>query len=191
MTKNEFKAAFAPLTECCVEEVDEKLAACYYAALEDLPAEALQAAVMRHLCESETRWLPSIGRLRQYAAEAMHGREMTWAEAWDKITSLIDLRYKARHCPKQLDAYRAAKSKLPETVFRFIDSYGGLADLAESDTGVAMSHFRDFWKCRTEDQRRQRVLPEQLRPRIAGTSGGARLGEILPQLTAQIAEPVA
>lgn len=61
----------------------------YYELLSDIPADALRNACLRAIQEQRDNWMPSVGLIRSFAAEAINGTLPNWADEWDHVRSLV------------------------------------------------------------------------------------------------------
>lgn len=135
----------------------------YAQLLADIPTEALMAAIVRHLAESETPWFPAIGLLRRYAAEHINGVTPDWDEAWETIMKAVA--HWSQHDKQRADE---AWSMVADELGDYVKSLGGfyvLANCSSDELTVKQSHFRNAWTKRKEQAGAMQKLPENLRPK--------------------------
>lgn len=160
MTFDEFVSCLAPLVQICPDEFDAKTAGVYFEILKDLPCDALQAAVLRHLHESQIRWMPAPGHLRRLAFELFAPPLLTAAEAFGHVQSAVHV----------FGVYRQsdAMQELDEPTRKAIRCIGGWRDFCDNPPelrGVLHSQFVAAYNGIVERIKLQR-LPEALRPRL-------------------------
>lgn len=161
MTRNEFATAMAVLAAGCNKPFTKDQAEVYYSLLGDLPLDVFQLAVKRALLEHVWASLPSIAELRQLAAEIQAPKRRHALDAFG-------LAHKAIRCyglPIGDDPNRGLLS-LPEDVRRFVAPMWN--SWCESDNwDVIRAHFLTHWDKQEAAEKRERILPTDIKQRIA------------------------
>lgn len=160
--EDEFSEIIAPVVAYSKDgkEMDEVLAAVYYAKLKDLTPGAFQAAVDHWLSTNNDRWLPSIGELREVALEYQCGRRIHWQEAWQRIVDASDVFHQKSR--ERSDRARAMAGEL----MPYIRILGGFLAISEADTktlSVKQALFRDAYMRTEQDRIEQLKLPEGMK----------------------------
>lgn len=159
--QDEFLEIMAEIVAYCVDEMDEALAAIYYANLKDLTPGAFSAAKDHWIATSQKRFIPSIGELRELALDYQHGRRMHWQEAWNRILEATEV-FSQQHKPF---AERARAMVGPE-LMPYVDLCGGFLNIQSADArtlSVYQSHFRDAYNRTEQEKVEQLKLPEGMR----------------------------
>ncbi|MDA1248806.1 MAG: hypothetical protein O2820_06230 [Planctomycetota bacterium] len=168
MTKDEFRPLLLFLAKGCRTEFDRDQISAWFAALSDLPAEAVAVGIARFVCEVG-KW-PDIANVRRFADEALHGESKPWSKALEETRQAI----------RQYGLYGRgeALAKLDERTRQTIEALGGwrkICDWPCDQTGIQNAQFRDIYQdiSRREDSRR--ALPADIRPKLtaAGSTDGA------------------
>lgn len=126
----------------------------YYAMLNDIPCEALQIACRRAIQSEETTWLPAVGLLRKFAAEAMYGVLLPAREAWEQLKDA----YAGDWWGDNRDAINAT---LPEFVVRVYQATG--------ETWDEEKYIKTYDKMAKQEMELRKISPA-LRPAINGNS---------------------
>lgn len=159
--QDEFLEIMAEIVAYCVDDMDEALAAIYYAKLKDLTPGAFCAAKDHWLATSTKRFIPTIGELREIALDYQHGRRMHWQEAWNRILEATDVF-------SQQDKSRAERARLMvgTELMRYVDLCGGFLNIQNADArtlAVYQSNFRDAYNRTEQEKVEQLKLPEGMR----------------------------
>lgn len=185
MTRPEFTKAMAVLTAGVnpSRPIPKETAEVWFAILSDLPLDAVMAAIQRHLAESQSEWLPPVGRIRALAIEARDGRGIDAGEAWEIVRTTAN-RISPYYQPQRfLDA-------LPAIVRRAAIAFG-LDRLSDGHDNAAAAHaqFRDVFASLAARDQQARLLPAALVPRVRDErpngAGPASIGEALAGVLTQ------
>lgn len=126
----------------------------YYTMLKDIPFAVLQTACKHAIQSEETTWLPSVGLIRKFAAEAMYGvLPPAWQE-WQRVESA----YVGCWSPED---YRRADATLPEFTLRVYEATG-----KRSVESQFIKTYEAMAKCEME----LRKISPELRPVITGNN---------------------
>jgi hypothetical protein len=134
----------------------------WYSLLNDLPKELLEAAIRKHILQSETSFFPSVKEIRAKAIEIVQPEEdkNTAAEAWGEVLKAV--RYYG-HCEeaKALESLNSLTRKVTQAIgFRTIC----MAD--ENEIGVVRGQFLKMYGQISERNKQEALLPEGLRNQI-------------------------
>lgn len=154
--------------------------------LEDLDARAFLLAVQRCIQEMEFPSLPTVGRIRRYADEAIFGIDSTSDEAFALV------RQAARRFDDAGDGQREAAAFLGERVWAVVEGVGGFRRFTAAtveDYASLYAQFRDTWHARVDRQRSLRRLQAGVRPRLAGPDGLLRELPGVDELSKRLAAP--
>ena len=142
---------------------------------EDIPANAVQAAVMAHISASTDRFMPPPGVIKQRIVSMTTAEaEITPQEAWQLV-----------YAAAQRGLYNAKDEfeKLPPVVQRLVGSPNQLKEWAmmgaETVQSVVASNFQRSYSVRAEKEREYLAMPSSVRNAVAEIS--SKLGfEALP-----------
>ena len=126
----------------------------WHRAMENLPYEAVQTALMEFFATDTKGFAPSPGMLREIILSHMAKEEMTEMDAWKLVSKAI----------RQSTYYsRQEFEKLPPVLQRIIRSPQALHDWAAMDETTVQSSvfpwFRRAYASRLETERRENFLP--------------------------------
>lgn len=181
--EDEFSELMTPIVAYCKDgkDMDEVLAAVYYAKLKDLTPGAFQLAVDHWLSTNSDRWLPSIPELKELALEYQNGRRMHWQEAWSRILEAADIF--SPHCKHRADrAHQIVGPDLMEHV-RILGGFLAIMEASTTTLSVKQTIFRETYQ-RTEREKIERqMLPEGMRVphKVIVQHTAARLGLPAPE----------
>lgn len=159
MSKAEWATIAATIAAGTREQITRATAEIWYAVLRDLPAQAVQAAALRYLAECQYPGLPTVGRLRALAVEAIHGRPLSPESAWASVTEAIH-----RHGYPNPASAREALGPQCWAVIQGIGGWGRICESHSGDRAALFAQFRDGWLRSSESDQRDRHLPPALRP---------------------------
>lgn len=161
MTKAEFKPIIFGLWAAIGREpLAEAGFLVWYECLKDIDPKVLQLAVYRWLCEQQKGAdFPSIGTLRRFAAEAVHGTLPAAADVYGRVRAVMR-KFSPHYQPVEfMDALD------PETR-QAVNACGGvgrLADLLADDVGTYLAQLRNAYQSIAERTELDRRLPAPLR----------------------------
>lgn len=168
MSRSEFATALAVLAAGCNRKFEKDQVEVYYSLLGDLPLDVFQLAVKRALLEHVWASLPSIAELRQLAMEIQTPKRRHALEAFG-------LAHKAIRCyglPVGDDPNRGLES-LPSDVRKFVAPLWN--SWCESDNwDVIRAHFLTHWGKQELEDKRDRLLPADVKQRIEAKQSAAR-----------------
>lgn len=146
MDKKEFMRLFVFLSAAYShQEIRDQTIDVYFTILGDLPADLLQAAILKSISENETNWMPSPGAIRAAANELRRAAsgQISGIEAYGVLrrTSRFD--------------------DLPDDIKAAVMAIGGWRAWGMSDEGCAATRARFIQAYETIDMR-QRDQVEQL-----------------------------
>ena len=118
MTKDEFRPLMLFLAKGCRTEFDRDQVSAWFAALSDLPAEAVAVGIARFVCEVGN-W-PNIATIRGFGHEALHGQTKPFSESLEETRQAI-----RRH---GLYGRTEAQATLDERTWKTIKALGRLAE---------------------------------------------------------------
>lgn len=139
----------------------------WHTALQDLPADAVKAAVIVYLTSEATGpWLPAPAVIRRLAVEHQHGRSLSGDEAWGLI-----LEAAGRWSQYDRGTARAAVEALPAAVRDLFHSLcGTFGDFRQKTIAAQQQDRRAFlsaWREQAERITRDHMRPDGLQARIA------------------------
>ncbi len=145
----------------------------YQRLLDDLPLDALEQAVLRHIATS--KWFPTVAELRSAAGEIVHpsAAEQTALEAWgDVLETFVSGEYIFDVFLKRLPTFRNPLTQAAVTAL------GGWGYLGQSDNAVAdRARFVEVYNQLQARQRTEQQLPPALR--VPSALAAARRGATL------------
>lgn len=127
LSPRQWATCAALLSGACGRPLAAEQMEAYYSMLNDIPVDALQVACKRAVQSEETTWIPSIGLIRKYAAEAVHGVLPTAIEAWLAINA-VELSYSPVGFWDEKPPLEQRLEKLPEFIGRVYRAIGGRMD---------------------------------------------------------------
>jgi hypothetical protein len=162
-TRDEFATCMALLSGGIGRPMSEEQASTWFLILGDVPAEPLQAAVLRWLRETESGFFPPAATILRMVVEHSDGRLLSADEAFTQFLA----------AKRRFDPFRQAvqfMGALNPLVRQTVLACGGprwAADLLTEDRQIYAGQFRKAYETIAAREDRQRRLPESLRPRIA------------------------
>jgi len=133
---------------------DEWSVKVWYSLLKDVPYEALNIAIQRHI--STNKYPPTIAELRSLTSE----REKDWSEAWEEVKKAIR-RYGSYNEAKALESMSPLTR---EIVQRF-----GFKEICLSDNeDVYRANFRMAYEQAAKKKEETAQLPETIKARLNG-----------------------
>jgi hypothetical protein len=154
MTKKEFLRVATYLTAGCGKEMSQVQADVYFDMLNDLPADAVMAAVKKVLAENIFPTLPTVGAIRQAAAQITQPYLPSHAEAWGLVIQAIS-RY---------GYYRELEgiSSLPPDVRRVVMWIGWKELCTNEHPDVIRGQFRMMYEQNETKIQESNVLPASI-----------------------------
>lgn len=156
LSLEQFLTAMKPIVNTCAREMSEGQLQAYYELLNDIPIDVLMDAVRRALLESESTFVPAVGLLRRFAAEAIYGTLPTWGAEWERVNIAIRQfgRDKGKDAAEFLGPFTAA----------IVRQLNWRAICESEAIGVQMSLFRSLYEEAVRVEMNNRRLSEDLRP---------------------------
>ncbi len=133
----------------------------YYEVLSDIPKDALHAAVLRAIQESEQNFIPPPGLIRRLATEAQYGVIPPWGQEWERVLIYVRRFGRARASD--------AEAKLGPFTWRIVRQVGWQELCNTEAIGVQLSQFRDLYNSAAQAETTNRRISEELRPVVGGT----------------------
>jgi len=167
MTRIEFSKLMAFITAAIDKPVARPTVDAYYEMLGDLPYNLAAAAVKKIIATDEYPTLPTIGKIRQAAAEISRGRILSAPEAWG-------LAIKAIH---RYGYYREAEAmeSLPEHVAEIVRWMGYQSICMTDKIDVVRGQFLKMYETQQRRESEQALLPPAVRDAIAQVEGGLKM----------------
>lgn len=173
MNKREFLKAISLLAAGCgfAKDVPEATAEVYWQILKDLPADAVNAAVINILAKHQYSNLPPVGQIRTEALRLSQPQIPTAIEAWGEVMRAI-----AKHgAPGEEEKALALLSPVTRDVVR---SIGWRAINYCDNIDVIRGQFRKAYDEQAERSRERQAMPAEVRAfteRVAGQLGQGRM----------------
>jgi hypothetical protein len=173
MTKAETVKLFAVIAasyprDTAFAAADAQMVGVWAKMLAGVPYELAENAITAHVTTSQ--FPPSIAEIRQWAAKAIIGQVMSADDAWGIVLKAI--RKYGTYEPRE--ARELCGPEIWKAVLRLYPTWD---QLCMSENGVAdRAHFMRMWDSRTKREAELAVLPESLRPTIAGGNQAALPG---------------
>lgn len=168
MTRTEFAKLMAFITAAIDKPVARPTVDAYFEMLQDLPYNLAAAAVKKIIATDEYPTLPTIGKIRQAAAEISRGHILSAAEAWGMVIKAIH----------GYGYYREAEAleSLPERVAQVV-RWMGFQDICMTDRiDVVRGQFLKMYETQQKRESEQALLPPAVRDTIAQIgSGGLKM----------------
>jgi len=167
MTRIEFSKLMAFITAAIDKPVARPTVDAYYEMLGDLPYNLAAAAVKKIIATDEYPTLPTIGKIRQAAAEISRGRILSAPEAWGMAIKAIH-RY---------GYYREAEAmeSLPEHVAEIVRWMGYQSICMTDKIDVVRGQFLKMYETQQRRESEQALLPPAVRDAIAQVEGGLKM----------------
>lgn len=167
MTKNEFAKLMAFVTAAVDKPVARPTLEAYFDMLQDLPYELAAVAIKKIIATDEYPTLPTIGKIRQAAAEISRGHILSAPEAWGLVL-------KAVH---EYGYYREgeALASLPEHVAEVVRWMGFQTICMSEKISVDRGQFLRMYEVHQKREQEQAVLPPAVRDVIKQLAGGMKM----------------
>ena len=167
MTRAEFSKLMAFITAAVDKPVARPTLDAYFEMLHDLPYEVATAAVKKIIATDEYPTLPTIGKIRQAAAEISRGHILSAPEAWGMVL-------KAVH---EYGYYREAEAlaSLPEHVAEVVRWMGFQTICMSEKISVDRGQFLRMYEVHQKREQEQAVLPPAVRDVIKQLAGKMKM----------------
>lgn len=167
MTRIEFSKLMAFITAAVDKPVARPTVDAYYEMLGDLPYDLAAVAVKKIIATDEYPTLPTIGKIRQAAAEISRGHILSAPEAWGMVL-------KAVH---EYGYYREgeALAALPEQVAEVVRWMGFQTICMSEKISVVRGQFLKMYETQQRRESEQALLPPAVRDAIAQVEGGLKM----------------
>jgi hypothetical protein len=167
MTRTEFAKLMAFITAAIDKPVARPTVDAYFEMLQDLPYNLAAAAVKKIIATDEYPILPTIGKIRQAAAEISRGHILSAPEAWG-------LTIKAIH---RYGYYRETEAleSLPEYVAEIVQWMGYQSICMTDKIDVVRGQFLKMYEIQQKRESEQDLLPLAVRDAIAQIAGGLKM----------------
>ena len=158
LTRQQWATCAAFLSASCGRPIASETLEAYYAMLNDIPASVLQVACKRAIQSEETTWLPSVGLIRRFAAEAVHGVLPSAMVAYQQLDAAFD------GCWSDAE-HDAAQDTLPDFTLRVYEAIGRRS---------VEALFIKTYETMARQEVESRKLSPYLRPTITGNRDGTQ-----------------
>ena len=167
MTRAEFSKLMAFITAAVDKPVARPTVDAYYEMLGDLPYDLAAVAVKKIIATDEYPTLPTIGKIRQAAAEISRGHILSAPEAWGMVL-------KAVH---EYGYYREgeALAALPEQVAEVVRWMGFQTICMSEKISVDRGQFLRMYEIHQKREQEQAVLPAGLQDMMKQLAGGMKM----------------
>jgi hypothetical protein len=167
MTRAEFSKLMAFITAAVDKPVARPTVDAYYEMLGDLPYDLAAVAVKKIIATDEYPTLPTIGKIRQAAAEISRGHILSAPEAWGMVL-------KAVH---EYGYYREgeALAALPEQVAEVVRWMGFQTICMSEKISVDRGQFLRMYEIHQKREQEQALLPPAIKTLIADLAGGMKM----------------
>jgi len=167
MTRAEFSKLMAFITAAVDKPVARPTVDAYYEMLGDLPYDLAAVAVKKIIATDEYPTLPTIGKIRQAAAEISRGHILSAAEAWGMVIKAIH----------GYGYYREAEalSALPEHVAEVVRWMGWQSICMSDKIDVVRGQFVKMYETHQKREQEQAVLPAGLQDMMKQLAGGMKM----------------
>jgi len=167
MTRAEFSKLMAFITAAVDKPVARPTVDAYYEMLGDLPYDLAAVAVKKIIATDEYPTLPTIGKIRQAAAEISRGRILSAPEAWGMAIKAIH-RY---------GYYREAEAmeSLPEHVAEIVRWIGYQSICMTDKIDVVRGQFLRMYETHQKREQEQALLPPAVRDMMKQLAGGMKM----------------
>jgi len=167
MTRTEFSKLMAFITAAVDKPVARPTLEAYFDMLRDLPYDLAAAAVKEIIATDEYPTLPTIGKIRQAAAEISRGHILSASEAWGKVIKAIhDYGY-----------YQGeeALTALPKQVAEVVRWMGWQEICMTDKIDVVRGQFLRMYETHQKREQEQAVLPAGLQDMMKQLAGGMKM----------------
>ena len=167
MTRIEFSKLMAFVTAAVDKPVARPTIDAYFEMLQDLPYDLAAVAVKKIIATDEYPTLPTIGKIRQAAAEISRGRILSAPEAWG-------LAIKAIH---RYGYYREAEAlaSLPGQVAEVVRWMGWQTICMSEKISVDRGQFLRMYEVHQKREQEQAVLPPAVRDVMKQLAGKMKM----------------
>ncbi len=167
MTSSEFTKLMGFVMAAVDKPVARPTIDAYYEMLGDLPYNLAAAAVKKIIATDEYPILPTIGKIRQAAAEISRGHILSAPEAWGLVL-------KAVH---NYGYYREAEAlaSLPEHVADVVRWMGWQTICMSEKISVDRGQFLRMYEVHQKREQEQAVLPAGLQDMMKQLAGGMKM----------------
>lgn len=167
MTRAEFSKLMAFITAAVDKPVARPTVDAYYEMLGDLPYDLAAVAVKKIIATDEYPTLPTIGKIRQAAAEISRGHILSAPEAWGMVL-------KAVH---EYGYYREgeALAALPEQVAEVVRWMGFQTICMSEKISVDRGQFLRMYEIHQKREQEQALLPPAVRDMMKQLAGGMKM----------------
>ena len=167
MTSSEFTKLMGFVMAAVDKPVARPTIDAYFEMLKDLSYDLAAAAVKKIIATDEYPTLPTIGKIRQAAAEISRGRILSAPEAWGMAIKAIH-RY---------GYYREAEAmeSLPEHVAEIVRWIGYQSICMTDKIDVVRGQFLKMYEIQQRRESEQALLPPAVRDAIAQVEGGLKM----------------
>jgi hypothetical protein len=167
MTSKEFTKLMGFVMAAVDKPVARPTIDAYFEMLKDLSYDLAAAAVKKIIATDEYPTLPTIGKIRQAAAEISRGRILSAPEAWGMAIKAIH-RY---------GYYREAEAmeSLPEHVAEIVRWIGYQSICMTDKIDVVRGQFLRMYETHQKREQEQALLPPAIKTLIADLAGGMKM----------------
>ena len=167
MTRTEFSKLMAFVTAAVDKPVARPTLDAYFDMLQDLPYDLAAVAVKKIIATDEYPTLPTIGKIRQAAAEISRGHILSAPEAWGMVL-------KAVH---EYGYYREgeALAALPEQVAEVVRWMGFQTICMSEKISVDRGQFLRMYETHQKREQEQALLPPAVRDMMKQLAGGMKM----------------
>lgn len=167
MTRAEFSKLMAFITAAVDKPVARPTIDAYFEMLQDLPYDLAAVAVKKIIATDEYPTLPTIGKIRQAAAEIGRGHILSAPEAWGLVL-------KAVH---NYGYYREAEAlaSLPEHVAEVVRWMGFQTICMSEKISVDRGQFLRMYEVHQKREQEQALLPPAIKTLIADLAGEMKM----------------
>jgi len=167
MTRTEFSKLMAFVTAAVDKPVARPTIDAYFEMLKDLSYDLAAAAVKKIIATDEYPTLPTIGKIRQAAAEIGRGHILSAPEAWGLVL-------KAVH---NYGYYREAEAlaSLPEHVAEVVRWMGFQTICMSEKISVDRGQFLRMYEVHQKREQEQALLPPAIKTLIADLAGEMKM----------------
>lgn len=167
MTRTEFSKLMAFVTAAVDRPVARPTLEAYFDMLQDLPYELAAVAIKKIIATDEYPTLPTIGKIRQAAAEISRGHILSAPEAWGMVL-------KAVH---EYGYYREgeALASLPGQVAEVVRWMGWQTICMSEKISVDRGQFLRMYETHQKREQEQALLPPAVRDMMKQLAGGMKM----------------
>ena len=155
----EFQVCAGVLIAATGKPMNPKTVDVYYELLCDISGDVLLAACKRAIQEQKDNWLPSVGAIRTYAAEATNGQLPQYTDEWEQVRKAI----KRFGWPQPVKGM-ASLSPLAQRAVKAIGGWMAICD-AENPS-ITGAQFRTAYESLARREENNRRISPELRPVI-------------------------